>query len=242
MATKQSTVDFILDQLAGLNNVRARKMFGEYALYCDDKVVGLVCDDTLYVKITEPGKRFVGKDYQEGEAYQGAKPSMLIDGDRIENREWLSELIRITAGNLPTPKPKKIAKAMMSGGQLMKKYETVDEYISLFPQNVQVILRQLRQAIKKSAPKAEETINYGIPTFKFKGGNLVHFAAFKTHLGFYPTPSAIVAFKKELASYKQAKGSVQFPLAKPIPFDLIRKVVKFRVKEALPGAKRLVHR
>lgn len=120
----------------------------------------------------------------------------------------------------------------------MKKYQTIDEYISLFPLNVQASLRRLRQAIKKTAPKAEETINYGIPTFKFKGGNLVHFAAFKKHLGFYPTPSAIVAFKKELASYKLAKGSVQFPLANPIPFDLINKIVKFRVKEVLAGAEK----
>jgi DNA transformation protein and related proteins len=110
MATKQSTIDFILDQLASLDNVRARKMFGEYALYCDNKVVGLVCDDTLYIKITEPGKKFVGKYYQEGYAYAGAKISMMFDGDLIEDREWLSELIRITADSLPHPKPKRIKK------------------------------------------------------------------------------------------------------------------------------------
>ena len=104
MATKQSTVDFILDQLVSLHAVSARKMFGEYALYCEGKVVGLVCDDTLYIKITEQGKLFVGKYYQEGIAYLGAKPSMVIDGDRIEDRDWLSELIRITSSNIPLPK------------------------------------------------------------------------------------------------------------------------------------------
>ena len=106
MATKQSTVDYILDQLASVGNVSARKMFGEYALYCDSKVVGLVCDDTLYIKITEEGKKFVGKYYQEGYAYKGAKVSLIIDGDQIENREWLSELIEVTALHLPMPKKK----------------------------------------------------------------------------------------------------------------------------------------
>jgi len=103
MATKQSTVDYILDQLASAGSISARKMFGEYALYCDGKVVGLVCDDTLYVKITERGKIFAGKYYQEGNAYKGAKTSMMIDEERIEEREWLSELVRITAESLPIP-------------------------------------------------------------------------------------------------------------------------------------------
>jgi uncharacterized protein YdhG (YjbR/CyaY superfamily) len=106
----------------------------------------------------------------------------------------------------------------------------MDEYISQFPKNIRYILEDLRRLIKESAPEAEETINYGIPTFKLNG-NLVHFAAFKNHIGFYPTPSAVVAFKKELVPFKQAKGSVQFPLDKPIPFDLVKKIVKFRVKE-----------
>lgn len=104
MATKQSTVDFILDQLASVHIVSARKMFGEYALYYEGKVVGLVCDDTLYIKITEQGKLFVGKYYQEGISYPGAKPSMIIDGDRIEDQDWLSALIRITSSNIPLPK------------------------------------------------------------------------------------------------------------------------------------------
>ncbi|MCZ7383120.1 MAG: DUF1801 domain-containing protein [Candidatus Methanoperedens sp.] len=111
-----------------------------------------------------------------------------------------------------------------------KQYKTIDEYIAMFPRNIQDILGKLRQVIKESAPEAEETINYGIPTFKLNG-NLVHFAAFKNHIGFYPTPSAIVAFKKELSPYKQAKGSVQFPIDKPIPFDIVKKIVKFRIKE-----------
>lgn len=107
MSTQQSTIDYILDQLTKAGDVSARKMFGEYALYCDGKVVALVCDDTLYVKITEQGKKFVGTSYKEGYAYKGAKASMQIDEDKIEDHEWLSELIRITAEHVPAPKPKK---------------------------------------------------------------------------------------------------------------------------------------
>lgn len=107
MATKQSTVDYILDQLSSIDSVSARKMFGEYAVYAEGKVVALVCDDRFFVKITDEGKKFVGKHYEEGEAYPGAKPSMRIDEDLIDDREWLTELIAITAKHAPAPKPKK---------------------------------------------------------------------------------------------------------------------------------------
>jgi TfoX/Sxy family transcriptional regulator of competence genes len=107
MSTQQTTIDYILDQLLSVGGVSARKMFGEYALYCDGRVVALVCDDTLFVKITEEGKAFVGEYYKEGNAYKGAKVSMVIDEERIEDREWLSELIRITVENVPLPKKKK---------------------------------------------------------------------------------------------------------------------------------------
>jgi len=110
-----------------------------------------------------------------------------------------------------------------------RQFKTVDEYIAQFPKNVRDVLEELRQVIKEVAPNAEETIDYGIPTFKFNG-NLVHFAAFKNHIGFYPTPSGIEAFKKELTTFKQSKGTVQFPLDRPIPFDLVKRIVKFRVK------------
>ena len=111
-------------------------------------------------------------------------------------------------------------------------YVSIDEYIANFPEDVQAVLEKLRATIKKAAPDAEETINYQIPTFTLKG-NLVHFAAFKKHIGFYPTPSGMEKFKKELSVYEGAKGSVQFPLDKPIPYGLISKIVKFRVKENL---------
>ncbi len=111
-----------------------------------------------------------------------------------------------------------------------RSFKAMDEYIDTFPENVKTILNRLRQTIKEAAPDAKETINYQMPTFTLHG-NLVHFAAFKTHIGFYPTPSGIEAFKKELASYKSAKGSVQFPIDQPLPLPLIRKIVEYRVKE-----------
>ena len=113
MSTKQGTVDYILDQLVSLKNVSARKMFGEYALYCDGKVVGLICNDNLYIKITEEGKKFVGKYYKEGFAYDGAKVSIQIDEDQIEDHEWLSKLVSITAQNLPILKIKKSKKGRL---------------------------------------------------------------------------------------------------------------------------------
>lgn len=107
---------------------------------------------------------------------------------------------------------------------------SIDEYIEQFPKEIQLILNKLRATIRDAAPQAMETINYQIPTFTFNG-NLVHFAAFKNHIGFYPTPSGMTAFAKELSAYKGAKGSVQFPLDQPIPYDLIARIVRFRVKE-----------
>lgn len=107
----------------------------------------------------------------------------------------------------------------------------IDEFISNYPPRAQTILRKIRALIARSAPGAKEAISYGIPTFKLNGKNLVHFAAFKEHIGFYPTPSGIEHFKKELSPFEAAKGSVKFPLTKPIPYALITKIVQFRVKE-----------
>ncbi len=107
---------------------------------------------------------------------------------------------------------------------------TIDDYILQFPEDIQSILTQIRQVIKEAAPEAEEKISYQMPTF-YLYGNLVHFAAYKNHIGFYPAPSGIEAFKEELAIYKGGKGSIQFPIAKPMPFVLIRKIVAFRVEE-----------
>jgi uncharacterized protein YdhG (YjbR/CyaY superfamily) len=110
--------------------------------------------------------------------------------------------------------------------------QTIDDYIAGFPPEVQEILQKIRSVIRQAAPDAQEAISYAMPTFKLHG-NLVHFAAFKHHIGFYPIPSGIEQFQEELAGYKSAKGSVQFPLDQPIPYDIIHKIVLFRVQENL---------
>ena len=112
---------------------------------------------------------------------------------------------------------------------------SIDEYIATFPEEIQKILEELRATIKAAAPEAEEKISYQIPTFALKG-NLVHFAAFKNHIGFYPTSSGTQAFKHELSIYEGAKGTVRFPIDKPLPLELIRKIVTFRVAENLEKA------
>lgn len=117
------------------------------------------------------------------------------------------------------------------------KVASIDEYIAGFPQEVQQVLEQVRATIKQAAPEAEETIKYAIPTFTL-GGNLVHFAAFKNHIGFYPAPTGMEAFKGDFSSYKTGKGSVQFPLDKPMPLDLISKIVHFRVEQNLGKAQK----
>ena len=114
-------------------------------------------------------------------------------------------------------------------------FNSIDEYIATFPEEIQEKLAELRATIRASAPDAEEKISYQMPTFALKG-NLVHFAAHKKHIGFYPSPSGIQAFKLELSIYEGAKGSVRFPIDKPLPLELISKIVKFRVTENLENA------
>jgi uncharacterized protein YdhG (YjbR/CyaY superfamily) len=117
----------------------------------------------------------------------------------------------------------------------MEKYCNIDEYIACFPQSTRQILEELRLAIRKIVPEAEEAISYGIPTFKLKG-NLVHFAAYKNHIAFYPGAAGIENFKEKLSSYNLSKGTVQFPIDKPIPYDLIIEIVNFRVAQNLHKA------
>ena len=108
----------------------------------------------------------------------------------------------------------------------------IDEYIRLFPDDIQALLQSLRQTIREAAPDAKETISYQMPAFK-QNGILVYFAAFKKHIGFYPTSSGIEAFREELSAYEGSKGTVRFPIDKPLPLDLVRDIVKFRVRENL---------
>ncbi len=116
-------------------------------------------------------------------------------------------------------------------------FKTIDEYIYSFPKDIQAILEKTRKTIRNAAPEAEEAISYQMPTFKLNG-NLVYFAAYKNHIGFYPIPSGIEAFKDELAPYIAGKGTLRFPLDKPIPYDLIKKIVIFRVKENMAKNKK----
>jgi len=118
-----------------------------------------------------------------------------------------------------------------------KMAKTIDEYVDRFPEAVRERLEKMRTTIKRAAPKAEETISYGIPAFKLNG-LLVWFAAFKGHIGFYPRKSAIIAFKEELSLYNGAKGSVQFSFDEPLPVGLVSRIVKFRVKENLASVKK----
>jgi len=111
-------------------------------------------------------------------------------------------------------------------------FHSIDEYITAFPEDVQQKLKEIRATIKAAAPDAEEKISYQMPTF-FLEGNLVHFAAYINHIGFYPTPSAIQVFQQELSAYKSSKGAVQFPLDQPLPNELVAEIVKFRVQENL---------
>jgi uncharacterized protein YdhG (YjbR/CyaY superfamily) len=114
-------------------------------------------------------------------------------------------------------------------------FTSIDEYIATFPEDIQKILQEVRAIIRAAAPDAKEKISYQMPTFDLKG-NLVHFAAFKNHIGFYPTPSGTEAFKDEIARYQGAKGSIRFPLDEPMPLDLITRIVKMRVTENLKKA------
>jgi uncharacterized protein YdhG (YjbR/CyaY superfamily) len=118
----------------------------------------------------------------------------------------------------------------------LTKPKNFEEYITAFPAETQLILEQLRETIRKAAPDADEIISYGMPSFRLNG-RLVYFAAFKNHIGFYPMVTGIEAFKTNFSGYKWAKGSVQFPLQKPLPHELITKIVKFRVRENLEKSK-----
>jgi uncharacterized protein YdhG (YjbR/CyaY superfamily) len=117
------------------------------------------------------------------------------------------------------------------------KFQSIDKYIESFPSDIQEILQKIRETVKKAAPDAEETISYQIPTFKFLG-NLVHFAAFKNHIGFYPTSKAIEVFRQGLKSYETSKGTIRFPLNEKIPYALIARITKYRVEENLKKARK----
>lgn len=114
---------------------------------------------------------------------------------------------------------------------MMKKVADIDIYIRAYPAAIQALLRSMRKTIQSAAPQATEDIKYGMPTFILEGKNLVHFAAFKSHIGFYPAPSGIAAYKKELEKYKTSKGAIQFPFDQPLPLGLVKAITRYRVQE-----------
>ena len=116
-------------------------------------------------------------------------------------------------------------------------HKDLEEYINSFPKEIQELLEQIRKTIRQASPEADESISYGMPAYKTNGKPLVYFATFKNHIGFYATPTGHKEFKDELAKYKQGKGSIQFPLDKPLPLDLIERITKFRVEENLSKSK-----
>jgi len=149
--------------------------------------------------------------------------------------EYSAVALQIGLTRLPTHQKQIGDLTTSAAGTVMeqkRKFKSIDEYIATFPKNEQLILEQIKIAIKDAAPQAQETISYQMPAFK-QNGILVWFAAHKNHIGFYPRVSAIEAFKDKLAHYKVSKGTIQFPLDQPIPFDLIKDMVRFRVKENL---------
>lgn len=126
----------------------------------------------------------------------------------------------------------------------MKQVQDIDTYIRMYPKQIQTLLRSMRKTIQAAAPGAREGIKYGMPTFILEGKNLVHFAAFKNHIGFYPAPSGIVAYKEKLRKYATSKGAIQFPLDGPLPLSLVKAITQYRVKEvkALVEQKKLKQR
>jgi uncharacterized protein YdhG (YjbR/CyaY superfamily) len=118
-----------------------------------------------------------------------------------------------------------------------KAFTSIDEYISAFPEDIQQKLQEMRRTIHECAPEATEAISYSMPTFKLNG-NLVHFAAFQHHIGFFPAASGVEEFAKQLSGYKHSKGAIQFPLDQPLPLDLVREIVRFRVQENLAKKKK----
>jgi uncharacterized protein YdhG (YjbR/CyaY superfamily) len=153
----------------------------------------------------------------------------------IHTLGFSNEALQELEKQLPSTRALRMASGFYEGNNMRTSQtapKDIDEYIAGFPNDVQRILEKIRLTIRKAAPDAEEAIKYQIPTFTLKG-NLVHFAAYKEHIGFYPAPRGIEKFKKELSVYEGGKGTVRFPLDKPIPFDLISKIVKFRVQNNL---------
>ncbi len=221
MATSLDFIEYVCQQISGVGEIRYKKMFGEYMVYIEDKPILLACDNMVYVKQHDCiSHKMEGAD--KGCPYQGAKEHYILD---IDQAEFSKEIIELLLPVTPVPKPRKKSAPKPSDNG-------IDEYIRTCDPEVRAILQELREFIKQHAPQATEKISWSMPTF-YQKGNLVHFMAHKKHIGFYPGASGIEHFIPDFdeLGLKYSKGAVQFPLGKPLPWDLIRRIVIFRVKE-----------
>lgn len=203
-----------------------------------DEIEVVLTEDVAQRVVTVPAdlQQALNRDPAAGERFQQLsythrkeQVDWITNAKRAETRQArISRTLHLLQQPQPVTRPK--GKTMPTAPT-----PTIDSYIAGFPPDVKVVLRKVRATIQKAAPDAQEAMKYGIPTYTLNG-NLVHFAAFANHIGFYPTPSGMTHFQKELSIYKSAKGSVQFPLDRTIPYALIAKIVKFRVQESLAKA------
>jgi uncharacterized protein YdhG (YjbR/CyaY superfamily) len=211
MATSLEYIEFVAESLASCGDVRYKKMFGEYMVYMNEKPLVLVCDDTAFVKVL-PCLDVLMANAARGFPYDGAKEHYILD---IEDRDLTERVIVEIEAVTPIPKPKK--------PRARKSADPIGEYIAVQDESVRSRLRDVYAAIKSALPGATEKISYQMPTFRCKR-NLIHFAAFKKHIGIYPGAEAIAHFAGRLIGYKTSKGTIQFPHDKPLPFELIAEI------------------
>jgi uncharacterized protein YdhG (YjbR/CyaY superfamily) len=218
MATSLDYIEFVAAQVADCGRVRYRKMFGEYMVYINDKPILLVCDNCVYVKKL-PCVDTLLLDAEVGVPYEGAKEHYILD---IDNAEFASAVVALIEPLTPLPKSRQKAEAGEGA--------TIDAYIAAQSADIQPLLTKLRATIKAAAPHAIEKIAWQMPTF-WQKENLIHFAVAKKHIGIYPGGEAVGVFAERLKGYKTSKGAIQFPLDKPIDYQLITDIVRWRLAQ-----------
>jgi uncharacterized protein YdhG (YjbR/CyaY superfamily)/TfoX/Sxy family transcriptional regulator of competence genes len=216
LSTSLEYVEFVTESVASCGDVRYRKMFGEYMVYVNDKPLVLVCDDTAFVKIL-PCLDTLMKHAERAfpyspEKYPGVKEHYVLNiEDRSLTERVIAELERVT----PLPKPKK--------PRTPKSVDPIGDYIAAQDESVQPRLCEVYAVVKSVLPEATEKISYQMPTLKGKR-NLIHFAAFKNHIGIYPGAEAMAHFASRLTEHKTSKGAIRFPHDKPLPLELIAEI------------------
>lgn len=239
MASKAIPFEFVLEAIGDLNP-RTRPMFGCTAVYVDLKIVFILrdkedhsFDNGVWLATTVEYHESLRKDFPSMRSIKLFDSGGPTGWQNLPSDAPDFESAVLKACEFVMKKDLRIGKipASKSLSSKKKKKSEVDAYIKKFPTKVQSQLKKMRKLLLELVPKAEEVISYGIPTIKLNGTNLVHFAAFKNHIGFYPTSSGVKKFKKELTKYESSKGAIRFPLADPLPAALIKKITKFRISE-----------